>query len=371
MKVIKTALSMKKYYSIFILSLFLIVTACSTTSTSFSIPVENSDGWRTASLESVSLTEDLLVEMDDRVHSGAYGEIHSILIVKDGSLVFEEYYNNYNIDTVNDLRSCTKSVASTLIGIAIDKDYIISADEKIFSFFPEYANLNNTMKDRIKLTHILSMSSGLDWNEWEYPYNDPRNIWYQMYNSNDWLQFVLNRNGIYEPGERWFYNSGGSMLLSGVIKNSTGLQAEDFARNHLFGPLGISQFQWNKGSGGLNITFSSLYMRPRDMAKIGYLYINNGDWNGTRILSTEWINEALQNRISTNMGNVMYGYQWWKRNFNVNNRAIETFSAEGTGDQYIFGIDSLKMVIVITGGNWQTGSNVMEIIPNYILPSVN
>jgi CubicO group peptidase (beta-lactamase class C family) len=215
------------------------------------------------------------------------------------------------------------------------------------------------------------MTSGLEWNEWEYPYNDPRNIWNQMTQSDDWLQFVLGRSCIYEPGERWFYNSGGSMLLSGILRNSTGQQAKDFGLQNLFTPLGISEYIWNSNPAGLTMTYSNLFIRPRDMAKIGYIYINKGEWNGIKILSEEWIEEATRDRIMTTSGDARYGYQWWKRNYNVNNTAVESFSAEGSGENYIFCFDSLDMIVIITAANWDVWFNVLDIVPRFILPSLN
>ena len=361
----------RKFCLIFILLSITILPACDTNSYKYTIPLDLADGWQVDSLASVNINESLLSEMVDEVQSGRYGFVHSILIIKDDHLVFEKYFNSYTWEMFQDIRSCTKSVTSTLIGIALDKGYISSVDVRLFSFFPEYNNLNNSQKDKITLSHVLSMTSGLDWDEWQYPYNDPRNPWNQMTNTDDWLEFVLSMSCIYEPGERWFYNSGGSMLLSGIIRNSTGLQAKEFGLQNLFRPLGISEYIWNSNSAGLTMTYSNLFIRPRDMAKIGYIYINNGEWNGAKILSEEWITEATRDRIMTTSGDAAYAYQWWKRRYNVNNATVESFSAEGSGENYIFCFDSLKMIVVITAANWDVWFNVLDIVPRFILPSTN
>lgn len=319
------------------------------------------EDWSLSTPEAQNLIADSLTNLTARIEAGVYGEIRSLLVVRHGYLVFERYFSGTTRETVQPVYSVTKSLASILIGIAMDRGELGSVDQQLLSFFPEYssiANLDST-KRNIRLTDVLTMRAGFDWNERIVPYSDPRNPSYQMASSSDWIKFMLDLPMSDPPGSRFRYNSGCSVLLSGVVRNKTGRSAQEYAVAHLFGPLGITRFQWEHGwkNGVRNLTNTGwgLSLRPRDMAKIGQLCLQNGMWDGVQVVSDEWLQESTSNHVSLS-NSFSYGYQWWL--LPVDNVPGHTAHANdirfawGWGDQFIFVIPCLDMVVVSTGENF-------------------
>ena len=293
--------------------LFVLLGSCSP-KYAYEIQEQTDDGWLTASLQDVGLNKGKLGELIKDIKQGKYENIHSILIVKDGKLVFEEYFGGYTfdyfgnqfrgeytefgIDAMHNLASVTKAFTSTLIGIAIDNGFIQGIDEKVFTFFPEYSNLNDEEKDNITLENLLTMTSGLEWNEMDVPLNDTeRNDLIQLFNVSDPLEYILAKPVVAEPGTRWYYSGGDVNLLGEVIRKATGLRIDDFAEKYLFTALGITEYEWNYINPDIVYTSGDLKLRPRDMAKLGYLYLNDGIWNSERIISKEWIKNATREYI--------------------------------------------------------------------------
>jgi CubicO group peptidase (beta-lactamase class C family) len=190
-----------------------------------------------------------------------------------------------------------------------------------------------------------------------------------MNNSGDPIRYVLSRPVAEVPGRKFVYNSGLSITLGGIITNISDQPFGSFVEENLFSPLGITNYYWWKYPNGTFQTGGGLYMLPRDMAKFGYLYLNNGMWNGRQIISKEWIENSTKARLSID-SHWDYGYQWWLRTFHANSRAYESFAARGWGGQYIFVFPSLEMVVVFTGGNYSTPEPVDEILTRFILPAV-
>ena len=342
----------------------------------YRIPEQTSDGWETDSLSSVGMSQDLIVEMINEIQRETYENINSILIIKDGKLVLEEYFNSYNRDLKHRCYSVTKTISSLLIGIAIEKKLIKGVNENITTFFPEYEDIDwSSGKSDIKLHHILSMTTGLDWSEVGIPYSSSRNTHSQMYDSDDWARFVLERPMKFMPGERFNYNTGTSNMLAHIIKNSTGWQADDFTEENLFKPLGISGFDWFKDPNGYPSTGGTqggISLRPRDMAKIGYLILNNGRWKDSQILPASWIEETT--KIHTNYGTAGYGYQLWSYSSkDTKGRKFEFFSAQGYGGQFIFVLPAQNMVVVSTAFNpddQKKWFQSFDMLQKFILPSV-
>ena len=256
----------------------------------YPIPEQTGDGWQTASLAEVGINEKTIGEAIALIRDNAYQNVHSILIVKDGKLVFEEYFSGYTwdyngdqfrgeltdfgSDTIHNLASVTKSFTSALVGIAIDHGFIEGVNEKAFAFFPDYANLNDERKDKITLHHLLTMTSGLGWNEMELPYSNTRNDLVQLFMVSDPIEYILAKPVASEPGTEWYYNGGGTNLLGEVIRATTGLRMDDFAEKYLFVPLGITDFEWDHINPDMINAFGNLKVRPRDMAKLGQLFLN-------------------------------------------------------------------------------------------------
>ena len=279
-------------------------------------PPRLDDGWDTASPASVQLDEAPLRALSERLRDGTYKNIHSVLLVKDGRLVAEEYFTGCNAegkeqtfdrDTLHSLQSVSKSVNSILIGIAIDQHLIAGVQEKVAKFFPERAELfADGGKDALQLKHLLSMSAGLAWTESGFPYTDARNDAFGLNRSNDPLGYVFAKPVAAPPGREFNYHSGLSIVLGQVVRGASGLDPDKFAERHLFGPLGIANYRWGRLPDGSVHTGGGLWLRPRDMAKLGQLFLDGGRWQGKQIVSEEWVRASTRQQAPYRG----YGYQW-------------------------------------------------------------
>jgi CubicO group peptidase (beta-lactamase class C family) len=246
----------------------------------YAVPEKIDDGWEISSLSKEGVDPENINVLIREILNKNLKDIYSVLLVKNGKLILEEYFYGYNRDTKHIMYSASKSVTSILVGIAVDQNMIPDVDQKVYEYFPEYKDTKwVNQKYDIRLKHLLTMSAGIDWVDWKYPHHDARNSTGAMARSGDWIKFVLDRDMIERPGNRFNYSDGLTMLLGGIIKRSTGMYADEFAEKHLFTPLGISEYSWTKSPGGSVITAWGLSLKPRDMAKIGYLFLKNGKWN--------------------------------------------------------------------------------------------
>jgi CubicO group peptidase (beta-lactamase class C family) len=356
------------------------------TTPTYRAPEQTDDGWQMVSLDEVGIDQAEIDQAVALVQDNTYQNVHAILIVKDGKLAFETYFSGYtwdyngdqyrgeyvdfDRDTLHNLASVTKSFTSALIGIAIDKGFIQSVDEKVCDFFPGYANLCDEGKKRITLEHLLTMTSGLQWNEMEVPLSDTHNDLIQLFLVPDPIGYILAKPIVSEPGTDWYYSGGNTNLLGEVIREATGLRMDDFAAQYLFAPLGITDYEWDHINPDVIHASGNLELRPRDMAKLGDLYLNGGVWNGERVLSEEWIEASTKEYASTPWEDG-YGYQWWRKTYRSENVSVDAFYANGWGGQRITVFPSLDMVVVFTGGNYVGQEPVDEIITRYILPAVH
>jgi CubicO group peptidase (beta-lactamase class C family) len=206
------------------------------------------------------------------------------------------------------------------------------------------------------LKDVLSMSAGLSWDEWAHPYTDPRNDAAVMASKADFFRYVLERPVAQPPGKKFVYNSGLSLMLGEVVHQASGLPADAFAGRYLFAPLGITNWNWQTAPNGVVNTLGGLWLRPRDMAKIGQLMLNRGRWNGQQIVSEEWVGKSTKRQIATGQLPAWfaadgYGYQWWLGSFHGHDGPIESYGARGQGGQFIVVLPKLQMVAVITGWN--------------------
>jgi CubicO group peptidase (beta-lactamase class C family) len=299
--------------------------------------------WQISTPEEQGLDFDKLNRIDEVIEENDI-EIDSVVIVKGGYIVYEKYYNYWSQYMAHTIQSCTKSFMSALIGIAIDMGYIDNVSQPILSFFPNSTIDNwDPRKENITLFHCITMSTGLEFHEVDIPYEDPANDLFEMYRRPDMWEYVLNRPMQYEPGTHWSYNSGGIELLGGVIEQTTGYGVADFAEEFLFDPIGIDYFSWwtvpasgQYGCGG------GLHLMPRDMARFGYLYLNEGNWNGTQVISSDWVNESTQMYFDTG-GYYQYGYTWW----GVQGQPF--YEATGHYEQKIYILPEDDIVVVFTG----------------------
>jgi CubicO group peptidase (beta-lactamase class C family) len=329
------------------------------------------DGWETASLNEADINPAKIHEMMLDILGGNDKNVHSILLIKNGKLVLEEYFYGYDRDTSHFLASVSKSITSIIIGIAIDQKIADDVQTNASTFFPEYAG-SKWIEEKypITLQHILTMAAGLDWDATKYSRRDSRHTTHQMYDSGDPIGFVLDRNLVETPGENFYYNSGLTILLGGIVKNTSGMYIDDFAGQYLFSPMGISDYHWDKFQDGSIQTDGGLHLRPRDMAKIGYMIMKNGKWKDRQIVSRQWVAESTKKHIDA-LG-IGYGYQWWIGKAKINNQTIKVLFASGHGGQKIFIVPELDLVAVFTSRvfNSKGHSGPEGFLLKYIIPSI-
>ncbi|MGD8306996.1 MAG: serine hydrolase, partial [Ignavibacteria bacterium] len=272
-------------------------------------PENTGDGWETASLESVGLDPNRFISLMNNLNSTYNHLIHGIVVIKNNRLVFEEYFDgithptwgensvSFNRDRLHVLSSVAKSFTATLVGIAIEKGFISSVDAKVFDFYPEFADLNTGQKQDITLRHLLTMSSGLSWDEQSLPLTDPDNdltkfLDVALNSDDDLARYILELEMDAEPGQVFNYGGGNYNLLGDIIQRASGLRLDKFADNNLFEPLGIQESWWWLIRPDFVYASGDLALRHRDLAKVGQLYLQNGVWNGEQIIPEEWISNS-------------------------------------------------------------------------------
>jgi CubicO group peptidase (beta-lactamase class C family) len=276
--------------------------------------------------------------------------IDTVVVVKDGYLVYEYYGEGWDSDDIHMIQSCTKCITSTLVGIAIDQGLIESVNSTMMEFFTNWTIQNvDDRKMNITIEHLLTWTDGMEFHEGDYPYDDPRNDLGQMWVSDDALQYCLDRPMWNDPGEIWWMNSGTLIILGGIIEIQSGMSSLEYANQYLFEPLGIDNVFWAQigggAAGGWYHTDGGLYLNAHDFAKFGYLMLNNGTWNGEQIVSEEWVTKATTPRISTGWGGSyeLMGYQWWY----WSSQGI--YSAHGHYEQAVYVSPEHDLVVVFNG----------------------
>jgi CubicO group peptidase (beta-lactamase class C family) len=290
--------------------------------------------------------------------------VHAVLVARGGKLVFERYFRGsdeiqnrqvrnvtFDADTPHDMKSVSKSVASLVLGIAIDRGLIGSINEPIFSFFPELSDLRTPEKDRIQLVHALTMSMGLEWVEATPDTGDENNDEARMHRAPDPCRYVLGLAATAPAGQAFFYNTGALTLVSAIVRKATGRPLDEFAHATLFEPLGITGVEWIRVKGDTDAG-GGLRLRPRDMAKIGQLVLAGGRWNDRQIVSKAWIETSTAPKIKATDG-LSYGYLWWLGRSVLNGREVHWAGALGRGGQSIRIVPELDLVVVVTAGYYQ------------------
>ncbi len=301
------------------------------------------EGWRTSTPEEQGMDSTELEEMMEYIDQQGLA-IDSVVVVRNGYIVFEEYPGFlYDQDMPHVVHSVTKSFVSALIGIAIREGYIEGKEQKFVDLFPDRTIKNlDSRKESITLEHLLTMSVGLEWNEWKYAYSDPQNHYMKAIRSDDPVQYVLDVPMMEDPGVRWNYNGGTSHLMSALVAEATGYDTLDFAREFLFAPLGITEVRWDSDRHGIRYGGGGLYLTPRDMAKFGHLYLNNGTWDGKQIVPADFVAEASKTHYTVD-AYTGYGYQsWWTC------LGTEVYYAAGLYGQRIDIVPDLDLVVVFT-----------------------
>jgi CubicO group peptidase (beta-lactamase class C family) len=350
-------------------------------------PISLGDGWTIATPKDTGFDPDKLCALDAFIAQQTGATIHGVVVVRHGKLVLERYYKGtpppesgytdviaFDPTIKHGIMSISKSVTSLLIGIARGEGRFPDLDAPAIDHLPaKYADLRTPDNARITLRHLLIMSSGRDWNELRPLYSDPKNIVAQMVRAPDPYRFVLQQHVTFLPGELYNYNSGDTELLGQVLAHSVGRPIDDYARDKLFGPLGITDVDWLKlPSSGQPFAAGGLRLRPRDMAKLGQLLLTDGQWNGRQVLPKGWVAESTAPRIKV-MG-YGYGYQWWLGRTVLNGRELPWTAGIGYGGQRLFVQPDTDLVVAVTAGEYadpqQRGALPLAIFGQHVLPAI-
>ena len=317
-------------------------------------------GWQASAPEAQGMDSGVLAAMLEDIQRQGHN-IDNVTVIRNGYLVADAAIYPYEQDTKHIIHSCTKSIVSALIGIAIEQGYIDGVQTPVLDFFPGRSAENiDENKKSMTLDDLLTMSSGLNCRD-SYLYR-----WSglnEMRASSDWVKHMLDLPMAEAPGTRFEYCNGASFLLSAILTETTGMSAHEFADKYLFGPLGITDVIWPINPQGINIGWGELRMRPQDLAKIGYLYLRGGEWDGEQIIPSSWVEESTQKHISGTLEDG-YGYQWW-----VDDSGI--FMAVGYAGQFIFVVPEEELVVVFNSDLDDRDFYVPQVLlVDYIIPAV-
>ncbi|MET0636196.1 MAG: serine hydrolase [Chitinophagaceae bacterium] len=361
---------MNKFFIYFLLPLSCFTVGCAKLSDpdphySYNVPDDVQNEFSVSPLAAEGMDENIITEVTNLIVSEKYKRIDALLILRNNKLVYENYFHGYSGNVLHNIFSAGKSITSILVGIAIDKGFIDDIHTPVIQLLPEYENFGNPdpWKNEITIEHLLNMTSGLDCDDWNKQTEG------KMQQSNDWVKFTLDLPMVRKPGSAPSYCTGCPVTLGRVIENRSGLSIQEFADKYLFKPLNIDTYQWHIMPDGKASAGGLFYMRPRDMAKIGLLMLNNGQYNGVQIVAPGWVEQSSQIKEQSFGSFDGYGYLWWKQAFDGN---IEAYFADGNGGQQLFIIPSRNLVMVFTSGNQNTGIGLQnfEIVNKYILPSI-
>lgn len=324
-----------------------------------------------------------LDSIDISVKNGIYPNLDAVIISQHKKIVFQSYYNAQNKDSLHDTRSAFKSITATLIGIAIDKGFIKSVNQKVYDFFPNYQKprIWDKRKDSLTIENLLTMKTGFNCEEW----SGDKDCEDEMEASKDWIKFCLDLDFKNSPGSKWDYTSINAMILGGIIANSSRMSVSEFAEKYLFNSLKITKYRWTKDPLGHETTAGSFYILPTDMLKIGELILNNGIYNGKRIVSAKWVEQMTQKitlieefsnvRISKNKQAIpqptYYGYMWYNEQVKTEKLNYNLIFASGNGGQYIMVVKELDLVVVFTGNSYNSSKSKLpfDVMIKYVLPT--
>ena len=358
-------------------------------------------GWAKAAPASVGVDEKVLVGLDADLASGKYPLVDSFGVFRCGSQIFERTYSHdygtiyakeaktrgplnahltgpynyfdpawhpyYHGTDLHSMQSVSKTVSSIIVGIAVTRgDFKADLDTPLLKYF-DVAKVKNVdqRKRRITLRHVLTMSTGLDWNE-EVAYDDPRNDADLMEATDDWVQYVIDRPMAHEPGKVFNYSSGVSELLAFIFQKETGQDIEKYGEKYLFTPLGMDHY-WKRSPMGVVDTEGGLFLRTADLAKIGYLFLHDGMWDGQQIVSKDWVKQSLAPFIDAEEG-FKYGFKWWL--LPRTDRQGYVWMARGFGGQRLMVFPEEDLIVVFTGWEILKDPAGDRELVNRILPAV-
>jgi len=333
-------------------------------------PANINDGWSVSSLQAQDLDSSEVnnIFMD----AEKLDNLYSLLIVKNGYLIAEKYFNGFTVNEAIQTASVTKSIISALTGIAIRENVIEGTDQKLKDFFPEIAwESTDPRKSEITVEQILEMRSGYPWEE-VYGYLET------LSRSSNWIPFLKEFPLVHDPGTQFGYSNFTAHIMGIIIARSAKQSLLSFARDYLFDDLGISVPKWPADANGYYYGSGDIYMTPRNLAKFGQLFLDEGVWNGVQYIPSEWIKSSFQvyssstygRDILTNIRTLKYGYLWWSGT----SGSHQIWFAWGHGGQMVVIIHDLNMVVVATAyvpgifdpDAWQESKAVMELVGRFI-----
>jgi len=321
--------------------------------------------WTVSTPQAEGLDPAVLADLADYLATPAF-QTDSMLVVRHGRIVAEAYASPVHAGLRHDLRSVTKSVVATVVGTAIQEGRIASTEQRALAFFPEHP-ASGARQDALTLRHLLDMTSGIAWREW--PYNAESDA-LKLWAAPDWTRFILARDFSSAPGERFQYMAAAPHLLSVILTRSGGENAAEYARHRLFKVLGITDFAWRSDPQGHSVGESTLRLAPRDMARIGLLYLRDGRWDGEQLLPPGWT-EALfaQPGIRHSLPDSPPTYRslWWT------DTSVPYAAAIGRHGQYIILLPRQDLMLVVTSktADRTRGASAPVLVRNYLLPAAD
>ncbi|MGP1664500.1 MAG: serine hydrolase domain-containing protein, partial [Rhodanobacter sp.] len=355
------------------------VTTPADTPTTYRVPVPVDDGWSTAALADVGMRVAPMTALLQHVQTLATAEpghpqVHGLLVARHGKLAFESYFHGYSREQAHDMRSAGKSFASVLVGMAIQHGANLSAQTPVLSLFPEYQNLEHVdaAKRAISVGDLMSMSSGLACDDDSGDSPGAEDKMQMQQDETDWYRYTLNLPMVQEPGaDKAVYCSAGINLLGGVVRHATGRPLTELFRDWIAGPLQMRGYHLNLMPNDDAYLAGGMRLRPRDMLKLGQLYLNGGIWNGQRLLDPSWIDASVARHTSFGP-NHDYGYAWHLHTFQVQGHDYRVYAAEGNGGQFVIAVPELDLAVAITAGSYGEFSSwypLQDLVTNYIIPA--
>ena len=348
-------------------------------------------GWTMTTAADAGFVPDPGESFEIARQAGTLPNLHGVVAVRGGRIFFERYLAGpdaglgrplgvvrFGPDTLHDLRSVSKSIVGLLYGIALAAGRVPAPEARLLEQFPEYPDLaGDPARRALTVHHALSMTLGTDWDELSLPYTDPRNGEIAMNTAPDRCRYVLERPTVEPPGLRWTYNGGATALLARLIAKGAGQPVENFARDVLFGPLGIARTEWDRDRTGEVFAASGLRIAPRDLARIGVMLLNGGAWNGRQVVPADWLAASFAPSVTMPDGG-RYGYHWYLGATPLDDGAggirwEEMVRAVGNGGQRLFLLPRLDLVVAITAGNYDAPDQwrpPLTVLRDVLLPAL-
>lgn len=320
---------------------------------------EQENDWESDSPENHQMDPSLLEQM----HTALEGApVYAVLTVKDGVIIDEYYQSGSDENSTYAFHSASKSMTSALFGIAMEEGYIGGVDDLLSDYLPQVLEQEDARKHTLTLRHLLTHTSGLEWYEWGGSYSN----WEEFRSADNWVDYILGRRLVYDPGSVFNYSTGNTHLLAAVLEQATGRGLFDYAKEKLFDPMGMDSVTWGTDPQGIADGGNGVVMSARDAAKFGQLFLMGGLWQDRQLVPADWVEESTAAKNNgAGDGTGQYGYQWWSRSFG----GYYTYYAFGAWGQYIFVVPELDLVTVIASPGPQSSYASREYFTNYILPA--